>query len=144
MRIIKTKNEIPLARARIAFAAAVVIITPIGFATKFYHGFGEEWVHLYAGDILYPMFWYFVVMAIVPRLNPFLLAGLNLTFDVLGEFSQLISTPFLESIRGNFIGRTLIGTGFDANDFIYYVMGNILAVLLYFKLMKLIRPHRQS
>jgi len=139
MRILSAKNEIPGARARIVFAAVVVIITPIGFATKFYHGVGEEWVRLYAGDILYPMFWYLVVLTIVPRLNPFLLAGVNLTFDVFGEFSQMISTPFLESIRGNFIGVTLIGCGFDANDFIYYIVGNGLAVLLYFKLLKMIR-----
>ncbi len=117
---------------RLFFLIVVIIITPIGFATKFYRGPFESWMMLYAGDILYPIFWYFLFLFFFPNFNPYLLAVLNLTVDCLGEFSQQISTPLLIAIRKNFIGRTIIGSGFDSNDFIYYIIGNILAIIIYF------------
>ena len=139
MRLLLLKNSVYLWRARLVFVLVIILLTPIGFYTKFYQGAGEKWVHLYAGDILYPIWWYFLLLVIVPRFNPYFLAALNLTFDILGEFSQLIDTPLLESIRANFIGRTVIGSGFDSDDFIYYFIGNALALIAYLILVKLLR-----
>jgi hypothetical protein len=124
---------------RLFSALIILIITPLGFYTKFYSGPSAHWVHEYAGDILYPLFWYFTIILIFAPDKPYLIAGLNLTFDVLCEFSQLLSTPLLERIRANFLGRTIIGQGFDPIDFIYYILGNILAVLIFLILRKLSR-----
>ena len=131
-------HNIPRLRLRIIFALTVIAVTPLGFATKFYHGVGETWVRLYAGDILYPVFWYFLFLTFFPRFNPYILAGLNLAFDCLGECTQLLHTPLLESIRSTFIGRTVIGNGFDSNDFYYYLIGNIFAVMVYRSMIALI------
>ena len=139
-----TSQKIPLFRRRLAFLVTVLAVTPLGFATKLYVGVGESWVHLYAGDILYPVFWYFLFLTFFPRFNPYLLAALNLAFDSICEFSQLLQTPLLESIRSTFIGRTLIGTGFDSHDFYYYLIGNILAVILYRFLLLSISPRNHD
>lgn len=132
--------KIPLFHLRAAFLLTVLAVTPLGFATKLYSGPGEHWMHLYAGDILYPVFWYFLFLTFFPRFNPYLLAGLNLAFDCLCECTQLLHTPHLESIRSTFIGRTIIGNGFDSHDFYYYIIGNILALVLYRLLLIIVSP----
>lgn len=137
-----TSHKIPHLHRRLAFMITVLAVTPLGFATKFYSGVGESWVHLYAGDILYPVFWYFLFLTFFPRFNPYVLAGLNLAFDCLGECTQLFHPPILESVRSTFIGRTLIGTGFDSHDFYYYLIGNLFAVILYRLIIILISPRK--
>ena len=42
------------------------------------------------------------------------------------EFLQLWHPPFLEIIRRNFIGRTVIGTSFVPSDFFYYIIGSLM------------------
>jgi len=124
-------------KKRLLFFIVTILITPLGFATTFYLGPGSKWVELYAGDIFYPVFWYFLIMTIFPRLNYLLLAGFNLLFDIIIEFSQLLEIPFLENIRENFIGRTIFGSGFDKNDFMYYIFGNVISIIIYSLLRRL-------
>jgi hypothetical protein len=110
------------------------IITPLGFATKFYSGWGQHWVYNYAGDILYPVFWYFLILLGFPRCNPIVLAIVNFTVDVLIECSQIYSNAFLEMVRSSFIGLVVLGQGFDIRDVGYYLIGNTLAVGSYYLL----------
>ncbi|MFC2103653.1 DUF2809 domain-containing protein, partial [Bacteroidota bacterium] len=47
------------------------------------------------------------------------------------EFLQLWNPPFLENIRGNFLGRTIIlGHSFSWSDFIYYIIGSVIAYFI--------------
>jgi hypothetical protein len=45
------------------------------------------------------------------------------------EFLQLWHPPLLESLRSNFIGRTILGSYFDWSDFTYYFAGSALGYL---------------
>ena len=98
-----------------------------------------ELVNLYAGDILYPMFCFFLVLFFLPQINPVLLAAGNLLFDIFIELSQLITLPFLLELRSSFLGSIIFGSGFDFFDFFYYILGNVLALRLYFTLIRFIR-----
>ncbi len=118
-------------RTRLYALAAVLLLTPIGFYTKFYHGPGYVWVNSYAGDIFYPMFWFFVLIFIRPRISPVKAAMIVFIFSTVIEFSQLLSFPILEQIRGTFIGRTVIGVRFVPADIVYYAAGCLLAFGLY-------------
>jgi len=115
---------------RLRTVLVLFVLTPLGFYTKFYHGPGEDWAHSYAGDILYPMFWFFMLAFLRPKLSPYTNAAIIFLFSTAVEFTQLLSNPFLECIRSGFLGRTLIGTGFVAMDILYYAIGCVLAVLL--------------
>ncbi|MDP8241552.1 MAG: DUF2809 domain-containing protein, partial [Candidatus Celaenobacter antarcticus] len=41
------------------------------------------------------------------------------------EFTQLWRPQFLETLRDNFIIRTIIGNSFSWSDFPYYIIGSI-------------------
>jgi uncharacterized membrane protein len=53
------------------------------------------------------------------------------------EFLQLWHPAILESIRGHFLGRTIIGSSFSRSDFFYYFIGAIAAYLLIFFLQRM-------
>jgi hypothetical protein len=106
----------------------LLLLIPIGLSTKFYQGPFEQWVHLYAGDIFYPMFWYFLVRFVWPRF-PYVWCAVSVFgFCALVEVSQLWRPAFLQTLRRTFLGAVVLGSGFDWPDFVYYAIGIGLAV----------------
>jgi hypothetical protein len=53
------------------------------------------------------------------------------------EFIQLVESSFLEIIRSNFIGQTLIGNSFAWSDFPYYAIGSLVGFLILTRIMKI-------
>ena len=109
-------------RLRTLLSLAVVAAT--GFGAKFYRGPGAHWINDSVGGIFYCVLWCLVVLFLFPRWHPRLIAGGVLAATCILEFTQLSRAPFLELIRSNFIGRTIIGSTFDWLDFPYYVLGS--------------------
>ena len=101
----------------------IVVITPIGFYTKYYNGFGEYWVNNSLGGILYEIFWCLILFFILPKAKPLKIAGTVFIITCILETLQLWHPPFLQAIRRTFIGKTLIGTSFVWSDFFYYFIG---------------------
>jgi len=108
---------------RLPTLITLLIITPLGFASKFYIGPGAWWFNDYAGGIFYEIFWCLVVILLLPYTSAFLIASFVLVITCFLEFLQLWHPPFLETIRSIFIGSTLIGTTFTWWDFPHYVIG---------------------
>ncbi len=109
---------------------ALLILIPIGFATKLYTGPGAWWCNRYAGGILYEMFWILVVLAVWPRFRPVGVATGVFVITSFLEALQLWKPPLLEAVRSTFLGRTTIGTTFDWWDFPHYAIGCIAGILL--------------
>ncbi len=108
-------------RARLL--VALVLVVPIGFATKFYPGPARDLVNNYLGGVLYEVFWVWGVLLLRPRWPVRTVgAGVLVATSVL-EVMQLWHPPLLEAIRATFLGRTLIGTTFSWWDFPCYVAG---------------------
>lgn len=108
----------------------LIILTPIGFYTKLYHGHFYYWVNNSLGGILYEIFWCLAALFFLPKIRPFKIAiGVFLITSTL-EILQLWHPAFLQSIRRTFIGRTLIGTSFVWSDFFYYCIGCSIGFLL--------------
>lgn len=135
-----SNNPIYVRKIRFSVFILLCVLIPLGFATKWYQGPAAEWMHRYAGDILYPMFWYFVGVFLVPRANPWVLGLLVLACSTVVEFTQLFNTPLLEWLRQSFIGRTLVGVSFSVTDIVYYVVGSLLAVVVHMGLNFLVFP----
>jgi hypothetical protein len=102
---------------------ALLVVTPLGFATKLYSGPGADWVGNYGGGLVYVIFWILVVLAIAPRLPPERVAigvlGVTCGLEVL----QLWRPPLLEAIRCTYLGRALVGSTFSWWDFPHYAVG---------------------
>ena len=91
---------------------ALLIVTPLGFATKLYSGPGAAWVGNYGGGLVYVVFWILVVLAIAPRLPPGRVAVGVLCVTCGLELLQLWRPPLLEAFRSTYLGRALVGSTF--------------------------------
>jgi hypothetical protein len=89
------------------------------------------WVHAYAGAVCYELFWIFLLKALFRTVPVSRLAVAVFLATSLLEVLQLSRHPALEWIRSFFLGRALIGDGFDPWDFLAYGVGSAGAVILY-------------
>ncbi len=120
-----------LKNRRMRISYILFFLVPLGLGTKFYSGPWENWVHSFAGDIFYPMFWLFLIFFFRPEIRITKTAGMTFLGCVLIELTQLFSTPWLHFLRSSFIGRSLIGTHFVFMDIFYYGIGCILGAFIY-------------
>lgn len=109
---------------------SVLIITPLGLLTKIYNGPAQFWVNNYAGGILYQIFWcliifvFFTTHSAIKQIPIWVFIVTSII-----EIIQLWKPPFLEGFRYTFLGRMTLGTQFDWQDFIYYLIGSFLGWL---------------
>jgi hypothetical protein len=82
------------------------------------------------GGVFYEIFWCLVFFIIFTKSKPIHIAFGVLIVTSLLEFVQLLSNSFLEVIRSNFIGQTIIGNSFAWSDFPYYFAGTLLGYLV--------------
>jgi hypothetical protein len=109
---------------------SLLIIVPIGFYTKFYSGPAAEWVNDSLGGILYVIFWAILFFLFAPKVNPLKIVSIVFVMTCILEFFQLWHPNFLEIIRSNFLGRTIIGSSFSWLDFLHYFIGAIMSFAL--------------
>ena len=103
---------------------SLLVVTPLGFAFKFYSGPGNPWFNNSGAGLLYEVFWILFAFLFLPskRYAAMIPVYVFLITSVL-EFLQLWHPPFLEVIRSSFWGRALIGTTFVWWDFPHYALG---------------------
>ncbi len=119
-----------IGKTRFAVGLALLIIIPLGFATKFYHGPASAWVADSLSGVFYEVFWCLVIFWAFPWISPWKIAAIVFLFTAGLEFTQLLNWNLLLRIRETFLGRTLIGTTFRGSDFFYYFLGSGLGALL--------------
>jgi hypothetical protein len=104
----------------------IILIIPLGFFTKFYSGPAQEWINNSLGGLLYEIFWCLLLYLLFPKSKISFLAVVVLLSTCFLEFLQLWQPSFLEYLRRNFIGRTILGNAFNWMDFPYYFAGSFL------------------
>ncbi len=115
---------------RLRLIIVLLILAPLGFASKFYQGPLQSWVNGSLGGALYEIFWCVLLFLVQPRWKPKHIALTVFLITAALEFLQLWRPPFLQWLRSFFLGRTLIGTTFIWSDFIYYIIGSYLGYRL--------------
>lgn len=108
---------------RIRLILSIILITPFGFATKFYTGPFHAWINDSLGGVLYEMFWCLVAAFFLPKAETRAIALWVFVVTCILEILQLWHPSFLEAVRSTFIGRTLIGTSFAWTDIPHYAIG---------------------
>ena len=103
---------------------SLLVVTPLGFAFKFYSGPGKWWFNDYGAGLLYEIFWILTAFLLFPsRLSANVIPLFVFVLTCILEFLQLWHPPFLETIRSSFVGSALVGTTFVWWDFPHYVVG---------------------
>jgi len=126
-----------ITKRRLWTLVLLLIIIPIGFATKLYSGPGKDWVNNSLGGVFYEMFWCLFIYFVFIKLKNWKIAISVFIATGIIEIIQLWHPPFLEFIRSYFIGRTILGTSFSWLDFIYYFIGCGIGYLLLNRLHRL-------
>jgi hypothetical protein len=133
----------PWGRYRLIILIFMIVLIPLGLATKAYQGPAQEWINGFSGDILYEIFWVFFVTLIWPKTLPAWVATGVFLITCIIEFLQLWQPPALQALRATMAGKLLLGTTFVWADFPHYLAGCLLAWLglRYLRLMLKLPQH---
>lgn len=115
-----------ISKKRLLTLLFIILIIPLGFFTKLYSGPAQVWINNSLGGMLYEIFWCLLLYFLFPKSKIGFLAMVVLLSTCLLEFLQLWHPSFLEYLRRNFIGRTILGNTFNLMDFPYYFAGSFL------------------
>ena len=102
---------------------SMLIIVPLGLYSKSYSGRAVLWVNDSLGGVLYVIFWCLFAFLFLSDTNPWKIAAAVFAITCFLEFLQLWHPTFLEILRSNLVGRTILGTTFTWSDFPYYLVG---------------------
>ncbi len=106
-------------KKRLLYLGCAISLIPIGMASRTY---GNTFVKLYFGDVLWAMMIYFGLKILLPNQSK-KVAYLALVFCFLIEFSQLYHAPWIDAIRNNRLGGLVLGFGFLWSDLVCYSLG---------------------
>ena len=103
---------------------SLLVVTPLGFAFKFYSGPGNGWFNNYGAGILYEIFWILLAFLFIPsKRSANIIPVCVFVITCILEFLQLWHPHTLQVIRSSFPGSALIGTTFAWWDYPHYVLG---------------------
>ncbi|MEO1592153.1 MAG: DUF2809 domain-containing protein [Cyanobacteria bacterium J06632_22] len=108
---------------RLFLALGIALMVALGLGSKAYGGIGARWVNNYSGDIVYEVFWIWLVGWVWPRCQAWRVAIAVFTLTAIIEFTQLI--PFPSAWQTHILWRLLLGTSFSWWDFPYYAIGSV-------------------
>ncbi|MFC4535801.1 DUF2809 domain-containing protein [Sphaerisporangium dianthi] len=109
-----------LRRLVACLAAGATVVAGLGVRAAF-----EGAAAKYAGDLLYTVLLYTLVLAAAPRLRPARAAGVALAASWLVELAQLTGIPADLAARSP-VARLVLGTTFNAPDLLWYAVGALL------------------
>lgn len=114
------------ADARWRCIGGLIVVLPLGLATKFYPGSGAfyEWARDFGGDALYQVALMLVALLVQPRWPVRLVAWVSFAYSCVIEISQIFTAPWLAQIRATIFGRLILGSTFSWTDFAYFALGS--------------------
>ncbi len=107
-------------RRRFAATATALALIPIGIAWRMAPLHLPPFLYKYGGSVLWAAMIYWLVAALLPRLNPVRVAGLAALIAALVECSRLIHTPSLDAFRVTVAGKLVLGRFFSVKDIAAY------------------------
>ena len=116
--------------ARMRYLALAVTTIGLGLAVHWRVGALSPVVRDIMGDALWAAMVTWWVAAVAPAIRLRGRAALALTFCFAVEFSQLLRSPALDSLRRTPAGLLTLGSGFDPRDFVSYAIGVLAAILV--------------
>jgi len=122
-----TRSIRALTRYRFICFAVIGVLVALGLGSKAYEGWGQRWINDFSGDILFGIFWIWVMGVWELHWRAKRIAIATFLVISLVEFTQLI--PFPATWQSQFWWRLLLGTTFSWPDFICYAIGCIIGGL---------------
>ena len=111
-------------RNRLHYAMFTGIVIIVGCLSR--SDLSNSWpvfITKYAGDTLWTLMIFLGLGFLFPTMRTWKIAAASLLFSYGVEISQLYQAPWINSIRGTFIGAVILGSGFIWSDFVCYSVG---------------------
>jgi hypothetical protein len=115
-------------RNRIYYVMTTAVVVALGLASRRFPGLFPSVLGKYPGDALWTIMVFAALGVLLPRMTTLRLATLALVISFAVEFSQLYQAPWINSIRGTFLGHLVLGSGFGWGDLLAYTVGAALGV----------------
>jgi hypothetical protein len=117
-------------RVRLRYLALAVGTILLGLVVHLRGGALSPAMRDILGDALWAAMATWWISAVVPATRLSWRAAMALAFCFAIEFSQLVHSPALDTLRQTTAGHLVLGSGFDPRDFPSYAAGVLAAVLL--------------
>lgn len=117
-------------RRRLFRLAALLLVIPAGLATRRYGEHLPVAVAEYGGDTLWALAAFLMLGLLFARWGRTRLAAAAFAVSCAVELSQLARPPWLEALRGTWLGGRLLGYGFLWSDLVCYGVGIAIGVAL--------------
>ncbi|MDZ7724026.1 MAG: DUF2809 domain-containing protein [candidate division KSB1 bacterium] len=121
----------------------LVLLIPVGLATKAYTGPLGQWVNHSLGGIIYVIFWSLFLYLLYSKGHPLIIAGIIFLITCILEFAQLWHPAWLEQLRQSFLGRAMLGTSFSWLDYVHYLIGFVISAGLMTVLKQVRQKHSE-
>ncbi|MDV6167348.1 DUF2809 domain-containing protein [Flavobacterium sp. DG1-102-2] len=125
-------------KKRIIYCIIIIITIALGLFVRVKRQWFPDIVNLYLGDILYAFMMYYIISFITIENVIRYRAILALAVCFCIEFLQLYRADWINSIRGTFPGRLVLGSGFLWSDLLAYTIG--VSVAFIFEKFMLFKP----
>jgi hypothetical protein len=102
---------------------ALVVALGLGSRTAGARAALPAFIPDHAGDTLYAVLVYLLLLLVAPRLPVRAAAAGALALCVLVELSQRVHTPWLDALRAHRLVALVLGRGFLASDLLCYALG---------------------
>ena len=117
-------------RNRLLYLLIGCAVVPLGLASRRYAAFLPEFIATYAGDTLWAVIAFLIFGILFPRWSTARVATAALVLSYADEISQLYHAPWLDKVRGIWLGGLILGFGFLWSDIVCYTVGVMLAAVV--------------
>jgi len=119
-----------MSKLRQRLILVLILVGIIGYGTKHFCGHGHVFVNNSLGGLVYVVFWILFFKLIFNKERDVVIGFWVFLVTSILEFTQLIKWSVLEEIRSTFLGASLIGSSFNPYDFLYYMAGFLVGLLI--------------
>ncbi|MCF8304220.1 MAG: DUF2809 domain-containing protein [Bacteroidales bacterium] len=123
-------SEVALKYRRSLYFLIILVAGAAGILSRVYTENLPAVLGAYTGDTMWALALFFFIRILFPQVKLFWVAFSALLCSIFIEVSQLSDSPMLESIRDFNVGGLIIGYGFVWSDFICYITGILIGVLI--------------
>jgi len=123
-------NPSTIVRRRVGLFVALLLVIPLGLATRKWGADLQVFIADNAGDALWTVAVYLTVAFGFPRLRSVTVGCVALAISFGVEFSQLIDVEWLNALRKTLPGRLLLGAGFLWIDLVRYAVGAVVVTMV--------------
>ena len=110
-------------RRPVAIISVTLVVILLGLASRKFREYLPAFLGEYAGDTLWALVLYLLVILLTPSRRIVVRATIALAIAFLVEFSQLYHANWIDGIRATTLGGLVLGFGFLWTDLICYAVG---------------------